>query len=382
MWCQRTQDVIDQLVSLGFENVRCVQDGSDWIVTVENSAYKVQSQGANKAVNCLLSAGLSRQGSCRLILTHQNVPQLTLTLPQGTTLPEECQVRYGVDDSWSKVKGQSKENTSLFKVDLRVYPQLYLKNYFFNGRVYDSMFELSPALEAQLWPGAKFTAQVVFPLWAQGYDGYVTTIRPGYLTLEQKFLLPFNIQGAATVGNFDNQCYGGDLDLMYPFRNQHWTLNGRVGVVGIGNFYGFKNFYYNGETHVYWSVGPDYYWRKYNTQFRLRAEQYLLNEIGVKFEAIRHFRYLSVGFYAEKCNKADFNGGFKFIAVLPSFRQKRHGYWPRVDMAQSAGLNFNMGGMEVSYYYRHPYVTADDNIQKRNQFNPFFVQSGLNEIKK
>ena len=36
-------------------------------------------------------------------------------------------------------------------------------------------------------------------------------------------------------------------------------------------------------------------------------KQYLMGEKGVKFEMIRHFRYASVGFYAQKAKEAGIN---------------------------------------------------------------------------
>ena len=89
--------------------------------------------------------------------------------------------------------------------------------------------------------------------------------------------------------------------------------------------------------------------RSYNTQFSLKAEQYLLKEKGVKFEMIRHFRYASVGFYAEKAEHAKANGGFRFQILLPAYRMKRHGYVPRVNTSNNMGIIYNANN-ERKYY--------------------------------
>ena len=62
--------------------------------------------------------------------------------------------------------------------------------------------------------------------------------------------------------------------------------------------------------------GGSFYWPRFNTQFTLKAEQYLMKEKGVRFEMARHFRYCSIGFYAMKAEHAKANGGFRFQVAL------------------------------------------------------------------
>ena len=78
---------------------------------------------------------------------------------------------------------------------------------------------------------------------------------------------------------FDYNTYGADLNLFYPFKDERFSLEGRIGYVGFGYWHGFK-FRYNDKYTTYWSVGGNFYWPRYNTQFKLRAEQYLLKEKG------------------------------------------------------------------------------------------------------
>lgn len=134
-------------------------------------------------------------------------------------------------------------------------------------------------------------------------------------------------------------------------------------------------FRYNDKYTTYWSVGGNFYWPRYNTQFKLRAEQYLLKEKGVRFEMIRHFRYASIGFYAVKAEHANSNGGFKFIVALPPYKYKRHKYIPRVSTSLGTGITYNAGNEK--YYYKMPYSNASDNIMQQNSFNPYFIKSEL-----
>ena len=91
-------------------------------------------------------------------------------------------------------------------------------------KVYQAMFSLNPALEISCWPGMKLTGQVILPLYVdtEGYAAYspmYKKVRPGFLTLSQRFRLPFNIKGKATVGTFNQDQYGLDLQLFRPFKD-------------------------------------------------------------------------------------------------------------------------------------------------------------------
>ena len=372
----------EELVSLGFENVRWTENDEERIYTIENNVYKAQGVGIAKAIDMIQAYGLPANKKCKVIVTHLDIPQLALTY-QPTNINDthenannrrNWQTSYELGNSWKEVKKEKKKNSSQFKVDILVYPQLYFKNYIIT-QIYQACLEMSPAVEISLWRGMKLTGQIIFPIYNDGYRGSMETIRPGYLTLEQSFRLPYNIKGKATVGVFDFKTFGGEISLFYPFKDQRFSLEGKLGHVGFGYFHGFR-FLYNKEHTSYFSVGGNFYWPQYNTEFKLKAEQYLLKEKGIKFEMIRHFRYASIGFYAMKAEKANSNGGFKFIVALPPYKQKRHKYWPRISTSAGTGITYNAGNEE--YYYKMPYSSANENnFMLKNSFNPFFIKSEI-----
>ena len=379
-WGQTESAAVNALVEMGFENVVCSDETDERVYVLQNSAYRLQGVGIGKAVDVIQEMGMPEQKPCRIIVLDNNVPQLSLYYKPiiGDSVPEverrDWEVTYDLGTSWKNVRKKKRNNSSLFKVDILVYPQLYFKNVIIT-QVYQACLELSPAVEVSLWRGSKVTAQVIFPVYNDGYRGAKENIRPGYLTLEQNIRLPYNIWMKAVVGVFDSNCYGGELSFFHPFKNEHFSVEGKFGLVGVGYFNDFNTFRYNGETRWYWSVGGNYYWSRYNTQIKLRAEQYLLKDVGLRAEVVRHFRYASVGLYALVSNKANSNGGFKFIVALPPYKYKRKGYIPRVSTGLGTGITYNAGN--ETKYYLMPYSTADDNILKQNQFNPYFIESEL-----
>ena len=271
------------------------------------------------------------------------------------------------------MKKEKKKKSSLFKVDIMVYPQLSYMNMIIT-QIYQVLFDLSPAIEVSLWPGSKLTGQIKIPVYNDGYGILEDKVHPGHITLSQRFRLPYNIYGKATIGYFNADRWGSDLSLFYPFKDERFSIEARIGYVGIGYWNGFK-LHYDTKMTTTWTIGGNFYWPRYNTQFSLKGERYLLGEKGIKFEMIRHFRYASIGFYAMKAEHANSNGGFRFQVALPFYKNKRHKYIPRVNFSNNMGIIYNAGN-ERKYYKQYKAETSD-NIMESNSFNPYFIKSEL-----
>lgn len=384
-WAQKIETAAIELVNNGFENVRWAETQDELIYTIENNVYKAQGVGIAKAIDIIQKHGLPTNKRCKVIVTNLEIPELSLTHePTGNkSVGNEAnwQASYDIGDSWEIVKKEKKISCSRFKADLLIYPQLSFQNMDIT-KIYQVMFSLNPALEISLWPGMKFTGQIALPLYVdtKGYAAYsplYKKVRPLFITLSQRFRLPFNIKGNATIGYFNANRYGMDLKLFRPFTfDPRFSVEGRVGFTGIGYWDGF-NLYYDKDMIYTWTLGANFYWPEYNTQFSIKGEQYLLGERGVKFEMIRHFRYTSIGFYAMKAEHANSNGGFRFQILLPPYKQKRfkNKYIPRVTTSDQMGVTYNAGNERI--YYKQYRSGTDENIMNDNRFNPFFIKSEI-----
>ena len=60
----QTDKVIADLVSMGFENVRCTEDSAEVVYSVENNVYKIQAVGVAKAIRKIQSEGLVEGKKC------------------------------------------------------------------------------------------------------------------------------------------------------------------------------------------------------------------------------------------------------------------------------------------------------------------------------
>ena len=261
----------------------------------------------------------------------------------------------------------------MFKVDVVVYPEVSLKNLIIT-QIYQVLFNLSPAVEVSFWKGMKLTAQVVIPVYNDGYGRRAGKVHPGFLTLQQTVRLPYNIWVTGTLGMFNAERYGGDLRLLHTFKDERFSVEGRIGLTATQRWDGFE-WTYGTKTRMTWALGANFYYPHYNVQASLKVEQYLLGEKGVRFDLIRHFRYASIGFYAMKAEGASANGGFRFQVALPPYKYKRKGYIPRVTPSKNMGIAYNAGNEQ--YYYRGYRANPGENIMQNNSFNPYFIKSEL-----
>ena len=378
--CQTGESTVDALVEMGFENVGWTEDGNERVYVLQNSAYRLQGVGIGKAVDVIQKMGLPEEKSCRIIVLDNNVPQISLyyhPIKGDSVLQAErddWNVSYELGDTWKNARKIKLKNSSLFKIDVLVYPQLAFKNLVIT-QIYQVLFDLSPAIEVSLWKGMKLTAQLKIPVYNDGYGRFEDKVHTGHITISQRFRLPYNVFGKFSVGYFSGNRYGADVDFFRPFKDERFSLLARIGYTGAGRWDGFRFQYDPSLWRMTWSLGGNFYWPRFNTLFTLKAEQYLLKEKGVRFEMIRHFRYCSIGFYAMKAEHAKANGGFRFQVALPPYKYKRRGHIPRVNTSTNMGIAYNAGNER--YYYKDYKAEASDNIMERNSFNPYFIKSEL-----
>lgn len=367
--------VVQQLVKAGFTNVRGVETVSDFIFTLENDAHKLPSKGLREAVKIVEEASLDSRKTWRIVMLQYNLPQVqAYHEPNG-----KWQVTADVEQAWNYVKGEKKQNSSQFNVDIKVYPQLAFMNLILN-QVYQWMLDLSPEVSISLWPGMKLAGMIKIPIENDGYSVYEDKVHPGPITLSQDFRLMDRLTGRVAVGTFTGDRFGVDGRLKYQFKDPRFSLEGRFGRTGVGYWDGFHYTY--DKDHLDWTytARANFFWPRYNTQFSLEYQKWLYGDKGVKFEMIRHFRYASIGFYAMKSKddlgSAPTNGGFRFQVALPPYKLKRYKHLPKLNTSGQMGIVYNAGNER--YFYKEYKALSSDNIMEENQFNPIFLQNELN----
>ena len=378
---QTGEEAVDALVEMGFENVGWAENDDERVFVLQNSAYRLQGIGIGKAVDVIQKIGLPHEKQCRIIVLDNNVPQISLTYcpAEGDSVMSadrrDWDVSYDLGDSWKLARKAEKKNSSLFKVDIVVYPELSMQNLVIT-QIYTVLFNLDPTIEVSLWKGGKINAQVIIPIYNDFGQSYAQ-VRQGYIGLTQQVRLPGNVFLTAAVGSFTNRRWGGDLSAIHYFKDERFSVEGRIGYTGRSRFVNWR-WKVSPLKRLTWTLGGGFYWPKYNTQLKLKLEQYLLGEKGVRFEMTRNFRYVSIGFYGMKVQYAGnkgYNGGFRFQINLPPYKYKRKGYIPRVLPSRSFGMAYNAGNEQ--YYGKSYSATLGNTIAQENSFNPYFIKSEL-----
>ncbi len=367
--------VVQRLVEAGFADVRAAEGEDYTVYSIGNDAYKLPAEGFARACRIIEGAGLPSGRRVKIVGTDCGIPEVTITYSPETGL---WRTTRRLDESWDLVRGERRHADSFGKVDIVIYPQVSLKNLIIN-QVYQSLWQLSPALEVSLWPGMKFSYQLKFPIFSDGYGDEERIVHPGMITLSQHFRDPWhlNVSGRVSVGSFSGNRYGAALELAYWFPNERFSLDTQLGLLGAYYWKGFK-FRYSREFDFRWNVAANYYCPSLGTQFTLRLQRFLTGDTGVKYEMIRHMRRCSIGLYAEKAPVAQLNVGFRFQLTLPPYRQKRRGYIPRVVTSDQMGMSYNANNEQT--YYKEFRTEASDNIMSRNYFNPYYIDAQLNSL--
>lgn len=396
-FAQNGDKTVAKLVEKGFENVVWGENDQERVYVVENSAYRLSGVGIGVALDEIQRHGLPKDGKmCRLIVLDNNVPVISLLcntegLDGREISRRDWNASYDLGEAWELVKGKRRENSSLFKVDILVYPEFSFRNSRFSVP-YEVRLNLNPTVQVSLWRGGKATAQLVVPV-VNDYGYKYASVRPGYLTLSQSVRLPYNIFLTGTVGFFNNNRFGADAAAEYHLKNGRFWVDGRISYTWWGEWgeWEFRNgkmenihpfrFGYSKEEdrRMTGQLGVNYYWEKYDTQFALRGESFLGGDCGVRFDMIRHFRYCSIGFYGTYIPSDwwndGINAGFRFQINLPPYKYRRKGYVPRVMPSRNWGFSYNAAGAFV--YGQRFRANIDDNISNNIKYNPLYVKSEI-----
>lgn len=354
------------LTEAGIENVVCVENDSVYILTIENNIWKLKGTGLQAIIRQLPPY----HKPVRIIVLDNAIPRFLISLPVSDNKAlSDVSVSYRINPYWDVVKHDRKDNSSSFKVDIVVYPEISFRNIKLE-KMYDWLVNLSPAIEFSAWKGMKFTGQVIFPLVNQ-YGEQYKQIRPGYITVSQQVRFPYNWFAKVTTGIFNQDRWGMDLKLFRPLTNQRFALKMQAGLTGASSFWNWQ-WYYSVPERLTWSIGGQYYNPRYNVQCQVSTGRYLAGDYGMRVDMMRHFRHSTVGFYGLKTNKSNMNGGFYITVALPPYKQKRNKI--RITTAGYFNLEYNAG---ADFYYGRIYKTdPGENVSQEN-FNPFFIKSEL-----
>jgi hypothetical protein len=225
-----------------------------------------------------------------------------------------------------------------------------------------------------------FTAQVILPIYSdcKVYGSGGNKIRPGFIVLSQNFRLPGPVFGSMSIGNFNNERYGVDLKLNYPFKNPRWYVGLNAGLTGYSVFTAEEGLEL-GEMNTVTLFGmAGYFLPKLNLRFELSGGRYIRGDYGGRFDLSRMFGETTIGLYAsfttlEGIDDVQPNAGFHVAIPFPPgkrFKRKRF----RVNLPNYFDWEYN-GATE--FYYGRYYETRPDENRTAHYLNPHYIKNEL-----
>lgn len=376
----------EDLCFAGFENISIENIGdTEWII-FEDRVHRTVYDGLAEFIQLLLKSSMIEK-DVNLIILSNRIPELKVHITKdilaeyydGRTsvdgLLKGIEISYDTDDYRKEKKEGRFYHSSAGKIDLVFYPQIALANYRLD-RLYVVDISLAPALEMQLWTGAKFTGQVIFPIY-NNLKGEVDYIRPGILALSQSMRLDDNVFGSLSVGNFTDDRMGLHANLNYRSSRGNWGIGANAGLTGSSTFYGGRWKVSNWK-RVNFALKTFFYEPMYNLQFDLSIGQYVYGDRGGRFDCTRHFGEVSVGVFAMYSGRVA-NGGFHFSIPLPGRKRKQTKFLPiRIMLPEYFDWEYEAqsGPDYKNRRLGRTYKTNNDD-KDDFQFNPLYIKSNL-----
>ena len=375
--------ITEKLKDIGMENIQCVQTPGSTTVAFENNVYRGTYAGIGKAVTtCLESVS---GGDLQLVVLENRIPRLCIVVPDslvsaykeggiGLVQIYECmQISVDTDNAMRVLKQSGKPvNTSAWKVDVVVYPDLFLENNTFD-ELYTYAINLNPAVEMALWKGAKATAQVILPV-ATNLTGEMKRVRPGIIALSQDVRLKHNLFGRLTVGNFTNNRIGAQLEMRYRTDNGRIELGAKAGVTGFSAVTADEGWYIGTRLRMNASVTASYYEPHTNLQFDLSANRYIFGDYGVRGDCTRHFGEYAIGLFGIY-TAGEINGGFHFAIPLPGKKWKRKDFF-RIKPADYFAWTYSMvaHGKYIDEQMGKSYYTRPGENRSSGFYQPDYIR--------
>ena len=231
-----------------------------------------------------------------------------------------------------------KTNRDAWKPELVLYPQLKLKNSGFHT-LYTYAINIAPAIEMNLWKGARFTGQVIVPI-ATNLHGTYKQVRPGVMSIEQRFAWGKHWHGSVAAGNFTHERMGAQAELWWRSASGRWEYGAEIGstvesVVTQNEGWRISNMQrVNGLAHVI------HYQPEFNLWMKVSAGRFVYGDWGARADIVRAFGEHTIGLYGVY-SEGEGNLGFTFSVPLPTKRfMKNRG--ARVRAAEYFDMEYSM----------------------------------------
>lgn len=353
-------DLIKELQSEGYRNLKVLSNDGNLIVAFENNVYRFEIEAIAKALS-IVGDHCGTHKNIVLLIQKLQVPIVQIIVPVGQlkALQEKkissddfknsLQTAYSGSKYWDKIRSLDASNKSTFDLDFVVEPKIgfQLGNYDYPFRY---QIRLLPALETSLWKGQKFTAQMSVPIYSHHVDTH-KFVSPHIISFEQNIRLTKGLYTKLSAGWFTEKRYGFDAEIVQYFFDGRLLMHGNIGYTGHMLFTGRRSFelydtaYVNADTAIVYNfkkysrptieygsldyfqyfVNLEYRISKYDLAINVGYGKYLYENKAYTIDIYRNFNEYILGFQAHFSETGNNYGFHISIPLWPDhyFKNKK-----------------------------------------------------------
>lgn len=266
------------------------------------------------------------------------------------------------------------KNKSQFKADIAIGPQV--KAQFGNfDRPVQANINLVPELNSLLAKGLFLKTQMILPV----YNNYLipeqaeTEVRPGILALNQIIRLEDHVFFSASAGFFTQDRAGIDLELKKYFSDGRFAIGLNTGYTVYHAFVPRQIEYFEDDSYFTGVFSAEYRFSNYDLTTRILAGNFLYNDIAARFDILRQFGEVNIGFFASVSKSSEVNGGFNFSIPLPPGKFMKFRYL-RLRQTKYFSWEYRAKGFVKS---ASTYDTGNELYEVMLEYNPVFFKKRL-----
>ena len=372
-----------ELVSAGFENVFSTKVDSILVVGYENRRFRFEPRGCSEVIR-IVGENVNQDLSILLILYRNKIPMLFFEYKSthyhefvsGKLTPDEFlrKMKVSADNpEFDKFKSALR-NKSQFKADVAIGPQV--KAQFGNfDRPVQANINLVPELNTLLAKGLTIKTQMIVPI----YNNYLipeqaeTEVRPGILAVNQIVKLEDQVFFNASAGFFTQDRAGIDLELKKYFGDGNFAIGLNTGYTVYHAFVPKQIEYYEDDSYFTGLFTAEYRFSTYDLTTRIQAGNFLYNDLAARFDLLRQFGEVNIGFFASISESSEVNGGFNFAIPLPPGKYMKFKYM-RLRQTKYFSWEYRAKGFVKN---ATTYDTGNELYEVMLEYNPIFFKKRL-----
>ncbi|NCU32173.1 MAG: hypothetical protein EOM23_04400 [Candidatus Moranbacteria bacterium] len=373
-------------VKQGFENVIVSKQDTTLIIVYENRRYRFEPEALTEIIE-LINQNVRQDVHIQFVILHQKIPMLYVDMQlgdyrnflNGDILTDQFSdlISVSMENPGIREIIDKPVNNSNFKADFVIVPNFRAQFGVFTRPV-QSNINLIPELNMLLAKGLTIKSQVIFPVqnnFITDPDGKV--VRPGLLTFNQLIRLDDNVFFQATAGFFTANRVGGNIEFKKYFADGDMALGSQLGFTAYHAFIENRDDPFMRDDYFTGLLSFEYRYRPFDVIGRLQAGSYLYNDLAVRFDILRQFGEVNIGFFAMISSSSEVNGGFNFAIPLPPHRYLKPKFF-RLRQARNFSWEYRAKGFPLKGIN---YKTGHELFELMLEYNPdFFKKSFLNSL--